>query len=123
MAGILSDPSTIRAEAPKASQSLARCLEALSARRFDASDVSRLIQSFNRPETWHQVASWDEAAQLYLALGALRQSWVAMGVGPSVEQERLKVRLNEVHSKLMFPEGFDSPRNFDSSWLRGRVAE
>ena len=44
--------------------------------RFQAGDVASLIAAIDQPEVWKRVASWDEAAQRYLALLWLNQAWV-----------------------------------------------
>jgi hypothetical protein len=118
MAGFTPDPGTVRNEVNKVLPSLDRCLETLAARRLDAEDVRRLIDDLDRPETWDRASSWDEAAQLYLALVALRQSWVALDPGRKVDQDRLEAHLESARCKLMFPIGFDSPRSVDPARLR-----
>jgi hypothetical protein len=117
MAGFTSDPGTVKNVANKVMPSLDRCLETLAARRLDADDVRRLIDDLDRPETWDRASSWDEAAQLYLALVALRQSWVALDPGRQADQDRLETRLESARCKLMFPTGFDSPRSFEPARL------
>jgi Cytochrome c554 and c-prime len=118
MARFTADPATVRNEAHEVMASLDRSLESLAARRLDADDVRRLITDLDRPETWDRASSWDEATQLYLALVALRQSWVALDPRGKTDQDRLEAHLKSVRSKLMFPTGFDSPRFFDPARLR-----
>jgi hypothetical protein len=118
MAVLTSDPGTVRNAVSKAMPPLDLSLEMLAARRLDADDVRRLIVDLDRPETWDRASSWDEAAGLYLALVALRQSWVALEPGRKWDQDRLETHLESVRCKLMFPTGFDSPRSFDPARLR-----
>ena len=55
--------------------------------------------------------SWDQAAQLYLALLALEQAQKDLGI-PSDDAAR--DLLKSLGQKLVFPPGHDSPRGFDS---------
>jgi hypothetical protein len=54
-------------------------------------------------------ATWDEAAQRYLALAALQNAFSDQGR----KSPPLAVHLRALRKDLRFPEGFDSPRDFD----------
>jgi hypothetical protein len=88
-----------------------------SSRRFDAAGVEQLIDGFNHRESWNKVASWDHAAQRYLALVPLNQAWHPESPGRAKQQEALSQQLRAVLEKLRFPEGYDSPRGFDPGRL------
>ena len=61
---------------------------------------------------WDLIAGWDDAAQRYLAIVPLRQSWVDLVPGQQAEQDRLKERLEDRRRGLEFPSGLDSPKDF-----------
>jgi hypothetical protein len=112
------DAAIVKRESQKAEEEVGRCLRALGHIRFDAGKVERLITAIDRPDAWDRVACWDEAAQRYLALVPLRQSWVALAPLRKTDQDRLATRLEDLRAKLMFPAGFDSPTGFDPGKLR-----
>ena len=56
------------------------------------------------------MTSWDEAAQLYLALQPLHQTWAE--VARNEELERL-------YQTLTYPSHYDSPKGFDPGRLLG----
>ena len=115
-------PKVVQEEARKTADALGHCLEPLASKRFDAAEVQQLIDRLDRREAWDRVASWDEATQLYLALVALRQAWMALAPERKADQDRLGNRLEELRCQLMFPKGYDSPRYFDPAWLPARAA-
>jgi hypothetical protein len=119
MARLISDPKPVPDQVGHLEEALGRGLDSLVAKKhLTLGDVRGLIDRLDRPDAWNRLASWDEAAQLYLAVVALRQSWVAMDPGQQAAQGQLKVRLEELRCQLEFPPGFDSPRRFNPSRLR-----
>jgi hypothetical protein len=107
------DRATAARLSTEAVRSLGRDLETLSAHRFTAVEVRRLIELVNSDKSWGHVASWDEASQRYLALVPLLQAWKGLDSQSKVDQEELGVRLVELQKRLEFPSGFASPRGFD----------
>ena len=95
-----------------------RCLRAVASRRFRAEDVQRMIDRHIRADAGNRVASWDEAAQLYLALVPLRESWIDLAPERKAEQDRLRARLTVLREQLVFPGGWDSPKGFEPGRLR-----
>jgi hypothetical protein len=115
MAQPVPDKGVVRREARAATESLGTCLNQLAGSRFGPGEVQRLIERLNHPQAWEKVASWDQAAQHYLALVALRQAWVGLEPARKADQDRLKTWLDDIYRKLTFPSGLDSPRGFDPS--------
>jgi hypothetical protein len=97
----------------KTAGSLDTCLKGLASKPFDAPDVERLVGIINNPEAWQRVSTWDEAAQRYLALVPLLQSWQALDPSRAREQQALRRDIDRLLERLKFPEGYDSPRGFD----------
>ncbi len=81
-----------------------------SALLFDAAGVERLINGLNRPEAGNKVASWDHAAQRYLALVPLNQARGRLDSRRQTEQKALSDELHNLLGRLSFPTGYDSPR-------------
>ncbi len=66
-----------------------------------------------------QVPSWDQAAQLYLALAAHHHALSDLGAAPG---ESWRGALRQLAGALEFPKGYDSPRTFDPGTIRERLA-
>jgi Cytochrome c554 and c-prime len=79
--------------------------------------VERMIADLNRPEAWSKVASWDHAAQRYLALVPLNQARGRLDPRRQSEQKALSDELHKLLDRLTFPKDFDSPRGFDPGRL------
>ena len=104
----LPDRDKAAAEAGQAASTLAQWIQAQpDARTLDDAVARRLIGSFKSPDA---VTSWDEAAQLYLALQPLNQSWG--GLAP-------RDQLDLLYQKLTYPKNYDSPKGFDPGRLVG----
>ena len=106
-----------RTAAHDAIGSIKKSLVGVAAHSFDAGTIERMIDRIDDPQAWAQVTSWDEAAQRYLALVPLYQSWVALAADHTAKQEALRNRLCELLAQLKFPKGFDSPRGFEAGRL------
>jgi hypothetical protein len=104
----------IKAAVLGASKSVQVGLDQAAAHAFDVATIERLIDRLDNPQSWDHVASWDEAAQRYLALVPLYQSWIALAPYRNPKQEALRRRLPEMLDRLKFPKGFDSPRGFEA---------
>jgi len=109
--------TVVNQESRQAVESLNRYLMGPGARHFQAGEVDHLIAALDQPEAWKRVASWDEAAQRYLALLWLRQASVDFAGDRKTAEVELKARLDEIFGKLIFPRGFDSPNGFDPGKL------
>ena len=79
--------------------------------------VEHLIEVFNHLAAWKKVASWDEAAQRYLALVPLNQARGRLNSERRTDQKALTDELRALVDKLVYPKNFDSPRGFDPSRL------
>jgi hypothetical protein len=101
-----------------ANRSLEKCLGSMTTATWSPATIERLIEQLDSKEAWDHITSWDEAAQRYLALVPLYQSWVATSPEPSAKQEALRRRLAELLERLKFPSGFDSPSGFEAGRLR-----
>jgi hypothetical protein len=110
----------IKAAAHDACGSLAKSLTSVAAHRFDQVTIEHMIDTIDNRQSWDRVASWDEAAQRYLALVPLYQSWLALAPDRTPKQEALRNRLAELLERLKFPEGFDSPRGFEAGRFRSQ---
>lgn len=91
---------------------------ALKSQRFDGDGVAQLIGRLDQGGAWDGDASWDEAAQRYLALVPLWQSWVELEPGRKGDQDRLEARLKILRGLLRFPKGFDSPKGLRIDSIR-----
>jgi hypothetical protein len=111
------DPRVVKEESPKVIQSLDRCLEEITRKRFDAAEIQRLIDRLDDRGAWEKVATWDEACQRYLALEPLRQAWVGLAPDRNADQHRLRTELEKLRGQLMFPTDYDSPRGFDPTGI------
>jgi hypothetical protein len=118
MARPVPNPRTVQERSRKVVELLDRCLETLASKRFNAAEVQRLIDRLDRRDAWDGVTSWDEAAQLYLALVPLRQARAELDPDRKADPDQLQARLEELLGKLQFPAGFDSPRSWDPTRLR-----
>jgi hypothetical protein len=87
------------------------------AQLFDAAAVEQLIDVLNCPEAWNKVASWDHAAQRYLALVPLNQSRGPLDSPRQSEQKAFSEKLHHLLDQLSFPQDYDSPRGFDPGRL------
>ncbi len=103
----------IKSAVKDASRSIDTCLDDVSNHKFDVKTIEGLIVRINDQKAWDNVASWDEAAQRYLALVPLYQSWLALEPARTPEQGALRTRLAELLERLEFPKGLDSPREFE----------
>ena len=70
-----------------ASKSIDTCLDDVATHGFDVKTIEGLIDRINDQEAWDHVASWDEAAQRYLALVPLYQSWLALEPARTPKQD------------------------------------
>ena len=107
------DAAAVARESRAAAGSLTLCFREVAPRRFDGGAVERLIGRLDRPDAWDRIASWDEAAHLFLNLTPLCQSWVKLAPGRNDDQARLQAHLRALREQLAFPPRFDSPKEFD----------
>jgi hypothetical protein len=116
------DAAALKPMAEKGINALEGLIQELSIRPafsppFDAIGVEQLIDGFNRREAWNTVASWDHAAQRYLALVPLNQARGGLDPGRRTEQQALSDELRVLLDRLRFPAGYDSPPAFDPGRL------
>ena len=78
MARPFPDPKVVEQQSRQTARLLGGCLVKLAATRFDGDNVRQFIDKLDRNDARDHVEGWDQAAQLYLALVPLRQTWVAM---------------------------------------------
>jgi hypothetical protein len=120
----LPDPALAKRMADKGTKALDAIIEEFSSRPASSfpvniQEVERLIEQLNRPGARSKIASWDEAAQRYLALVPLNQARLRLGPGRQAEYDALSGQLRAFLNKLTFPKGFDSPRGFDPGRIPG----
>ncbi len=118
MAKTLPDTRALEGTSRAVIDVLDNCLALVAERRLTSVEVERLITGCARQGTSDRSASWDEAAQRYLALVPLRQAWIKLAPEKTSEQERLRAQLEELRSQLVFPANFESPRGFNPSTIR-----
>jgi hypothetical protein len=107
----------IAAAARDATSSIEKCLVSVVTKPLGATTVEQLIDRIDSRQAWDHVTGWDEAAQRYLAIIPLYQSWLAMSQNPSPKQAALRTRLAALFERLNFPKGLDSPRLFEPGGL------
>jgi hypothetical protein len=88
-------------------------LDDVAKRGFDARTIEGLIERINDQKAWARVASWDEAAQRYLSLVPLSQSFHALEPTRAQAHDALHQQLLQLLDRLSFPNGYDSPRGFE----------
>jgi hypothetical protein len=115
MAKPVPDVTAVQKGANEAVTSLGLCLDALAFKRLNSAEIEALIK---RLDARNFIAGWDDAAQRYLALVPLLQSWIDLVPSHHDEQENLKARLEGDRRGLEFPGGLDSPKDFDPRALR-----
>jgi Cytochrome c554 and c-prime len=103
-----------------ASGPLDKCLASAAIKSLDAATIEKLIDRVNSDEAWNHVTGWDEAAQRYLALVPLYQSWLALTENANPKQLALHKRLESLLVRLKFPDGLDSPRSFEAEKLKSQ---
>ena len=72
--------------------------------------IAHLIDGLDSDQALARITDWDAAAQRYLALVPLSQSWLALSQAPDPKLEASRMWLDELLNSLEFPPGFDSPR-------------
>ena len=87
--------------------------QAAATEPMGAAQVRARIAQIDNPSAWSSVASWDEAAQRYLALVPLLQAWKVLEPHRSTEQDSLRHTLEEKLKSLRFAPEFASPAGFD----------
>jgi hypothetical protein len=106
----------IGAAARAVSGPLEKCLASVITKPLTAEMIEELIDRINS-KPWDQVTNWDEAAQRYLALVPLRQSWLALTQNASPKQLAMRKQLDDLLARLKFPAALDSPRSFEPALL------
>jgi hypothetical protein len=100
--------------------SLDKCIAEVANNPLSAATINKLKNHFDSEDTWKQVTGWDDAAQRYLALVPLYQSWAALSTPPLAEQQDVRTRIDGRFTHLKFRPGLDSPGDFAPS---GPVAQ
>jgi hypothetical protein len=104
------DRSQVATLSRQSSTELTRWLDGLSAVRLDPSSLRVARDRLDR-DAGPSAASWDAAAQRYLALAALHHA--VRDFDPSWRDVRLEKTLDFMAGRLRFPDGTDSPRAFN----------
>jgi Cytochrome c554 and c-prime len=92
---------------------LEKCLSIAATKPLTAAMMARLIDGLDSDQARARITDWDAAAQHYLALVPLSQSWLALSQTPDPKLVDLRRRLEELLNSLEYPPSFDSPRTFD----------
>jgi predicted CxxxxCH...CXXCH cytochrome family protein len=104
------DRGQVATLARQSAAELTRWLDGLSAVRLDPSGLRVALDRIGR-DPGPPAASWDAAAQRYFALAALHHA--VRDFDPSWRDPRLEKALNFMADRLRFPDGTDSPRDFN----------
>jgi hypothetical protein len=108
------DPAPVARECGALVHNLDIWLEGLQKTEIDAKKMKSLMKAFaEKSESRAGAMSWDEAAQVYLALAALHAGLRERD--PGLLPQDLKPSLLAVRHRLRdaFPKGYDGPRNFN----------
>lgn len=86
--------------------------------RLEPGTLQRALADILREESGNPAASWDRAAQVYLAVVALQQA--SLDQDPRQRQPQVRAQLHALGHKLRFRPGYDSPRAEDLAdfWSR-----
>lgn len=102
----------VRSRAGAAVNAYSRWLDTIKNARVAPDQAQRLMASCRN---WDKVASWDHAAQRYLALAALRESLLRQA--PELVEPDSRDRLLELFDFLRYKPTEDGPREFDPGRL------
>ena len=91
---------------------LEKCLASAATKPLTAAMIGHLIEGLEFEHAKARITDWDAAAQRYLALVPLYQTWLALGQPPD---PKLREHLDRLSRSLEFPPDYDSPRGFDPS--------
>lgn len=97
------------AEAAGLHEHLDRVLERVEGR--ERLDLDRLYSNIREKDVPRVKESWDNAAQVFLGIAALENTWNDLKVTST--HGNLPSTINSVRRELRFPRGFLSPVNFD----------
>jgi hypothetical protein len=112
MSGASPDPGKVAEQARAAARELDGVLGDLRGQRCDPARVRRLLQAVAPPDAAHAPSSWDEAAQEYLALGALYNGLTDLD--PRWRDPALRDAIQALAPSLRTPPGYSSPVTFDA---------
>jgi hypothetical protein len=104
---------TIAKLANEAVVPLEKCLADVATKPLTAKMIEQLIDGLDNKQAEASITDWDSAAQRYLALVPLSQSWLSLEQPPGPKFVDLRMRLDRLFTSLEFPPRFDSPRGFD----------
>jgi hypothetical protein len=110
----------IATSARAAADPLEKCLADVATKPLTAAMIEKLTDRLDSKEARARITDWDAAAQQYLALVPLCQSWFALSQPPDPKLVALRMRLDELRKSLEYAPGFDSPRNFDPEKLKSQ---
>src|SRR5207247_10692778 len=103
------------AKVPAAARNLALRLgaaagKAASGQSYDLASLRRTFAAVARDDAKTLDATWDGAAQSYLALAALHHAMTDLD--PSWRNAEIRAALVGMSGQLRFPRGYDSPRRY-----------
>ncbi len=99
---------TVRQEAERTAQALGQWVKHYGDARDGSEDAAGVLKKIIDRAAKHKAASWDEAAQTYLAVAAMYHASKNAGGKPLMPQVRES--LLEVRSRLQFPPDIDGPQ-------------
>ena len=82
-------------------------------------DSAKLFQDVLTGDLGKTTAGWDDAAQVYLTLAAIHNTWTDQQ--NSIPATSLRPLLIDWRAGLRFPNGLDSPRTFEPEAIRVRL--
>jgi hypothetical protein len=108
MSNLAADEKQVAEAARAYSRDLQRLLHQIDARPLRPDQVRELFKRATVSPPEEAVATWDSAAQHYLAAAALYQALGDLGM-PSQQRAELREKLEAFRQTLTFPKGFDGP--------------
>lgn len=114
---LIPDRKQVQAKALSAARHLETWIARLQNQQYSAQQTARMFHHAAEIGTKRGINSWDEAAQAYLALGALHDGW--KDLNPAGPPPALRLELKKIVNLLQFPPGQDSPgRVFEPKQIR-----
>jgi hypothetical protein len=120
-AEVLPDRAKAQKYAENGTKQLRALFSPLGANRFSRDQAVELFRNMAGVGSKKEVSSWDEAAQIYLALCAVRQGWKDLGPNdappPSIHKQLTKIlRILQFDKDYVSPKATFQPRTIGSEF-------
>jgi hypothetical protein len=108
-ARLLPDRSKAQKYAENGAKKLRALFPTINANRFSRDQAVELFRGLANVGGKTEVSSWDEAAQIYLALCAVRQGWKDLGPNDA-PRPAIHKQLTQIFRTLQFDKDYSSPK-------------